>query len=170
MVCNVHQRVIAADPQRVGRVLDTLASGHDQLWPHHRWPPIRFDRPLGVDAEGGHGPVRYTCESYTPRRLVTFRFRRPNGFLGTHGFVVEEAGEDRTRLTHRLEMATRGWARLTWPLIWRPLHDALIEDALDCAEGASTGPGRRDPRPLGAYVRLLRRCATATWSVPASAR
>ncbi|PPI90592.1 hypothetical protein C5E46_32215 [Nocardia nova] len=24
--------------------------------------------------------------------------------------------------------------RLTWPLVWRPLHDALMEDSIDLAE------------------------------------
>ena len=31
-------------------------------------------------------------------------------------------------------MKTHGVARLSWPLIFRPLHDALMEDALTCAE------------------------------------
>ena len=31
-------------------------------------------------------------------------------------------------------MKTHGLAVLSWPLIFRPLHDALIEDSLTCAE------------------------------------
>jgi hypothetical protein len=49
-----------------------------------------------------------------------------------------------------------GPARLSWPLVFRPLHDALLEDALDNAERQVTGrlqlPARWSP-----YVRALRR-------------
>jgi hypothetical protein len=46
-------------------------------------------------------------------------------------------------------------AALTWPLIFRPLHEALIEDSLDDAERALGGePPAREWSP---WVRLLRR-------------
>ncbi|WP_305094465.1 SRPBCC family protein [Prescottella sp. R16] len=160
MIRNVHHRMIPADARVVGELLDTLASDDDRLWPCHRWPAMRFTGPLGVGAVGGHGPVRYSCEDYVPGRRVTFRFRRPRGFVGTHGFVVEPVDASRTRLTHRLEIDARGPARIGWPLIWRPLHDALIEDALDRAENAVVPHRHREPRPLSGYVRLLRRCAS----------
>ncbi|WP_372448549.1 hypothetical protein [Streptomyces durocortorensis] len=55
-------------------------------------------------------------------------------------------------------MNTSGPARLTWPLVWRPLHDALLEDSLDRAERACTG-AVENPARRGSYVRLLRRLA-----------
>jgi hypothetical protein len=51
--------------------------------------------------------------------------------------------------------------RIAWPLIFRSLHDALIEDALDQAEIATTGrPARRHRSPL--RVRLLRAALRTT--------
>lgn len=154
-VLNVHERVIAAASQPVGALLDSLASPNDRLWPHDRWPAMRFDHPLGVGADGGHGPVRYRVETYEPGRAVRFRFRAPRGFHGTHGFDVAPLDAGRTRLRHTLQMDASGPALLTWPLAFRPLHDALIEDSLDRAE-RSLGL-----RPAGARwsarVRLLRR-------------
>lgn len=132
-VRNVHERCFAAPSDAMGRLLDGLASADDRLWPHDRWPAIRFDRPLAVGAVGGHGPIRYTVEAYTPSTSVRFRFTGPRGFVGTHGLDVEALGEGGTRLRHTLAMRTAGEARLTWPLIFRPLHDALIEDSLDRA-------------------------------------
>jgi len=44
---------------------------------------------------------------------------------------------------------------LTWPFVFGPLHDALLEDALDKADAALTGKEWR-PRMLPAGVRLLR--------------
>jgi hypothetical protein len=37
-------------------------------------------------------------------------------------------------LRHVIEMKAKSVARLTWPIVFRPLHDALIEDSLDKAE------------------------------------
>jgi hypothetical protein len=139
-VRNIHERFLPAPPSRVGTLLDALATPADPLWPHSRWPALRLDRPLAVGAVGGHGPIRYTVEAYEPGRHVRFRFTGPSGFLGTHAFLVEPTPDGTTRLRHELLMRTAGWARLTWPVVFRPLHDALIEDALDRAALASGVP------------------------------
>ncbi|MVU83365.1 SRPBCC family protein [Nocardia sp. ET3-3] len=155
MVRNVHSRVIAADAGSVGLLLDTLATDDDQLWPVDRWPAMRFDRPLDVGADGGHGRIRYTCVKYVPGQEVRFRFHSPRGFDGTHGFIVEAVDATHTRLAHELIMTTHGWDRLAWPLVWRWLHDALLEDSLDLAETALV-PGTPPRSHHSAYVRYLR--------------
>lgn len=153
-VNNVHERVLDASVKRAGALLDTLASPHDALWPGDRWPAMRFDRPLSVGAVGGHGPIRYTVEEYEPGRRVTFRFTGPRGFLGTHGFeVVPAAGG--AILRHTLAMRTTGAAILSWPLVFRPLHDALVEDSLERAERSLGLQPKRTPWPR--RVVLLRR-------------
>jgi hypothetical protein len=153
-VRNVHQRFFAVAPERLAPLLDSLSSRHDLLWPIEHWPRMRFDRPLGVGASGGHGPIRYDVEAYVPGRHVRFRFRAPRGFEGRHALEVEPAGGGST-LRHVLEMEARGPARLAWPLVFRPLHDALVEDALDKAERALTG-GVARPARWSWRVRLLR--------------
>lgn len=161
-VRNVHERHfaaapdrVAAAPDRVGALLDGLGSPADRLWPSARWPPIRFDRPLQPGAIGGHGPVRYHVEAYEPGRRVTFRLQAPRGFDGFHRFELVPASDRGVTLRHVLEMDARGPALLTWPLIFRPLHDALVEDCLDCAATALGETPRLRPWPL--RVRLLRR-------------
>ncbi|WP_372499217.1 SRPBCC family protein [Streptomyces sudanensis] len=140
-VCNVHERLLAADESEVGALIDTLASGErDLLWPGRDWSPMRFDRPLGPGAAGGHGLVGYTVSGYLPGRWVRFEFTRPRGFHGFHELAVLPAGPGRTRIHHALAMSTSGLARLTWPLAFRPLHDALLEEA-------STGPNAPAPEP-----------------------
>lgn len=128
-VRNVHRRTIGS-PEKLGALLATLASDADQLWPADRWPSLRLDGPLAVGARGGHGPVRYRVESYEPSQHVRFRFERPRGFDGVHEFVVVVDEEASAQLVHVLKARMSGGARLTWPLVFRPLHDALIEDAL----------------------------------------
>lgn len=156
MVRNVHERIINARVQEVGSLIDGLGSRDDALWPRDRWPPIKFDRPLAVGASGGHGPVRYTVEAYEPGRRIRFRFLAPRGFDGTHEFDLEEIDAKRVRLRHTLVMRARGAARISWPFVFRPLHDALIEDALDCAENfcATSLPAKR--REWTWHVRALR--------------
>ncbi|MCP2274558.1 SRPBCC family protein [Nocardia amikacinitolerans] len=153
-VINIHVRRLPAPAAEVGALLDSLASEGDRLWPAPAWPPMRFDRPLGVGAVGGHGPVRYTVEHYEPGRWVRFRFTGPRGFDGFHEFTVQPAdgGAD---LIHLLAMHARGPARLTWPLAFRWMHDACLEDSFDRAERALTGSVRH-PARWTLLVRVLR--------------
>lgn len=154
-VINVHERDLRADPKAVGALLDSLASPGDRLWPGEAWPRMEFDRPLAVGARGGHGPIRYFVEAYAPERFIRFRFTGPPGLEGTHGLYVLPGPEGSIRLRHSLEAVLRGFARLSWPLAYRWLHDALVEDALAKAEvSLGLSPRRRSWSP---WVRLLRR-------------
>ena len=154
-VRNVHERVYVSDPGSVGALIDSLANAKDdRLWPYEMWPPMRLDQPLSVGARGGHGPIRYFVEQYVPNRKVVFRFLAPRGFEGTHGFEVED-GQRQIVLRHLLYMRTSGAALLSWPLVFRPLHDALIEDSLYKA-GVSMGITANQPPKWSTYVRILR--------------
>ena len=150
---NVHSRVIAAPTSAVGVLLDSLAGPDDKLWPKESWPAMRFDKPLQVGARGGHGPIRYVVESYTPGEAVVFRFLGPRGFNGKHGFTVS-SNDGGTVVTHSLTMNTTGVGLLSWPLVFRPLHDALLEDALTKAENSIVGRGKS--QKWSWYVRCLR--------------
>lgn len=152
-VRNVHQRELPAG-EAVGALIDSLASEKDALWPIESWPRMQFDRPLQVGAVGGHGPIRYVVEAYTPRKSVRFRFTGPTGFDGTHGYEIVASQPQTVVLRHTLEMTTRGPAVLSWPVIFRPLHDALIEDSLAAAE-ASLG-NTATVRRWSLWVRTLR--------------
>lgn len=160
MVRNVHERLIQTPPDApsAGALIDNLGVRDAALWPRDRWPAMRFDRALGVGARGGHGPIRYFVEDYAPGRNVRFRFTAPRGFDGTHDFNVEQASPGVIRVRHTIEMRLKGAARLSWPLMFRPLHDALVEDALDRAEANLKG-APAEPRRLSAWVRFLRRAA-----------
>lgn len=161
VVVNMHERVLAAPAEAVGQLLDGLAGPDDRLWPGKRWPVMRFDRPLSVGAHGGHGPVRYHVESYTPGSAIRFRFDRPAGFHGYHEYVISATGSGGTVLRHCLVMWTSGTARASWPLLFRPLHDALIEDSLDQAL-RGLGLPVPQPRRWSGRVRVLRAIATRT--------
>lgn len=152
---NVHQRQLGASPQDAASLLDGLASPEDRLWPVESWPRMRFDRPLEAGAAGGHGPIRYTVTRYVPGQLVVFQFTAPRGFYGAHWFEVLPSGVSGTLLRHTIEMRIAGIALLSWPVVFRPLHDALVEDALTNAQ-VTLG---EDPTPVpwSGWVRLLRR-------------
>ncbi|MEV7382156.1 SRPBCC family protein [Streptomyces lydicus] len=155
-VHNVHERVLPVSGAEAGLLLDGLSGTGDRLWPRSDWPSMRLDGPLAPGAAGGHGPVRYTVAAYVPGRWVRFAFHGPRGFDGFHEYTVHPLAPDRTLLRHTLAMRARGWARLTWPLAFRPLHDAVLEDSLDLAERACAGTAGR-PARWSRYVRLLRR-------------
>ena len=150
----MHFRDLLVPADAVGRLIDGLAGEHDLLWPHEVWPRMDFDRPLGIGADGGHGPVRYEVVGYEAGSSVIFRFKAPRGFEGTHRFDVD-ASPHGSRLTHTLRMTARWPATLTWPLVFRPLHDALLED---CMAKAQIALGEHPTvLPWTAPVRLLRR-------------
>jgi hypothetical protein len=156
MVLNIHARDLHASRDAVGALLDSLASNQDLLWPGDRRPAMRFDRPLQVGAVGGHGPIRYRVEMYEPGRAILFRFTGMRGIHGTHGFEIKDSAPGITRLEHRLSMRVSGVALLSWPLLFRWLHDALIEDALDRAEASITSRPVQERR-WSLWVRFLRR-------------
>lgn len=155
-VRNLHARTLNATTTEVGSLLDSLAGTEDRLWPIHNWPAMKFDGPLAVGAVGGHGPIRYTIVGYTPGTWIRFQFSGPRGFDGYHEFRVEPTQTGATKLCHRLAITARGPAMLTWPVAFRWMHDALLEDCLDRAEYQLTA-ALRGPARWTTYVRLLRK-------------
>ena len=152
-VVNVHHRELPVQPSVLGALLDSLSQADDRLWPTSTWPAMRFGRPLQVGARGGHGPIRYTVESYTPGHTISFRFSAPRGFDGTHSFLVSPTTSG-SRISHEIHMTTTGRASLSWAFVLRPLHDALLEDALHKA-ALACGAQESPPR-WSAWVRVLR--------------
>ncbi len=151
---NVHERELPASADTVGRLLDRIGSAHDPLWPAPTWLPMRFDRPLGVGADGGHGAVRYRVTRYEPGRHVEFTFDPVTGLVGRHVLEVEPRGADRCVVRHRIVARSTGAMRLWWPLVVRACHDAVLEHLLDNAERVVTGTVRRPIRYPG-WVRLV---------------
>lgn len=152
-VVNVHERRIAAPAEEVGALVDGLGSPADVLWPAPTWLPVRFDRPLQVGADGGHGSIRYEVSGYEPGRRVELTFRPETGLHGTHTLEVEPSGDGGCLLRHRLEAETSGAMRLLWPLLVRHCHDTVLEHLLDNAQ-----------RETGERVRPVRYSRRARWA------
>ncbi len=155
---NVHERALPDDGSTAESLIDGLAGPEDRLWPRERWPPMRFEGGLREGSEGGHGPVRYRVIEHLPGRCVRFRFTAPPGLVGEHRYELE-AREGRALLRHTLSGRTEGRMLWQWPLLFEPLHNALIEDSLDCAVAAvSDAPpaAARWPRRTRALRWLLK--------------
>ncbi|MCC6243423.1 MAG: SRPBCC family protein [Gemmatimonadaceae bacterium] len=153
-VLNVHERELSASQEQAGSLINSLASREDRLWPKHSWPRMQLDRPLGVGATGGHGPVRYFVEAFVPSQSVTFRFTGPRGFDGYHRYDIVHDRDQHFLLRHTLQMTAKGPALVSWPLVFRPLHDALIADSLATAEASLGRPPQVKRWSL--WVRVLR--------------
>ncbi|MET9296605.1 DUF2867 domain-containing protein [Streptomyces sp. NPDC003077] len=171
---NVHTRLIAAPAETVGAFLERLSAADDPLWPTPVWPPMLFDRPLGVGAEGGHGFIRYRVSAHEPGRRVRFTFAPPeNGF---HELTVEPVGPDRCRVRHTLHQTRNVAHWLIWAAVIGPLHDVVVEEVLDNVERLATGeperPVRWSPRVRALHWllhRFMEAGPTAT-SLPGDAR
>lgn len=153
-VVNRHTRTLPVELSQLQEMLQTLATPQDAVWPHRHWPPMRFREGLREGADGGHGPVRYRVISRAPDAVV-FGFTQHQFWKGTHRFYLEQTSSG-VKMHHLIEarLTLVGWA--LWHLAIGCLHDALVEDAFDGIEQATTGrPSRRHPWSL--RVRVLRR-------------
>lgn len=117
---------------------------------------MRLDAELSRGSKGGHGPIRYSVSRHEPGCRVAFEFHGPPGLVGEHRFELEDADDRTVRLRHVIEGRAKGRMLLAWPVMFRPLHDALLEDALDRAE-SEVGRAPSHPRPWSSWVRVLRR-------------
>jgi hypothetical protein len=156
-VLNVHERRLPVSPEAAGRILDSLSSGDDLLWPRELWPPMVLDRGLAPGSRGGHGPIRYRVAEYVPGRRIEFEFlptARLRTFCGRHYFEVLPRGAQ-VILRHTIDADTDFATWVHWKLVVEHLHDALLEDAFDKAERTAGVPAPHRSRwPL--RVRFLR--------------
>ena len=150
-----HRRLIPCDPAAAGDLIERLSSADDVLWPRDRWPPMRLDRPLGPGASGGHSFIRYHVEEHLPGERIVFRFDGPPGLTGIHRFEIT-AHPPGTEIEHAIEGGAAWWFVPAWLAVIRPLHTALIEDALDRAESFCAGEVA-NPNRWSAWVRILLR-------------
>jgi hypothetical protein len=146
---NVHERTLPVSADAVWRMLETLGGPDDRLWPRDRWPAMKLDGGLEHGARGHHSFIRYAVVGAEPGRRVRFRFRDMPGVDGEHGFEVLPAGDGAAVLRHVLDLEARGPFELYWRAMIGRMHDALLEDLLDRAEG-------RPPRGHDALVRAAR--------------
>jgi hypothetical protein len=167
MIRNVHQRNLRANINDAAALLHRLSSDSDQLWPKDRWPAMKLSSGLVEGSDGGHGFVHYSVASVDPHRVV-FRFDERIGVRGTHSFELEESSSGGCVLRHVLEGDSFGSMRIVWPLVVRPLHDALVEDGLDNAVRELDGQ-RVEKRPLTRRVRFLRRGLSLLGQQPVTA-
>lgn len=152
-VLNIHQRTINQSRVKVLEIVRTLATKNDKVWPKAYWPKMYLDNGLQVGSKGGHGFIKYSVTA-TENYNVEFTFSNPKGFIGFHGFYINETSEGLTNITHVIDMKTKGLDTFMWIFVIRWLHDALIEDALDKIENQFSkekSKGNWNP-----WVRILR--------------
>ncbi|MFF7408472.1 DUF2867 domain-containing protein [Streptomyces lydicus] len=154
-VRDVHARTVAAPAEAVGALLDRLGGDRDPLFPTPVWPAMRFDRPLGVGADGGHGPVRYRVDAYEPGRHIRFAFT--GGQDGWHEVTVQPLTPASCRVEHVLRSQLPFARRLLWSLVVRAVHGTVVEELFDNLERAATGRAPATPARRPARVRLFHR-------------
>ena len=138
-VVNIHKRIIKKPKEEVSKLLETLSTKDDKVWPKVYWPAMRFKEGLKVGAKGGHGIIRYSIEEYVLGERIVFNFFKPLGFNGIHKFEINEVTPFKTEVRHSIIMKTEGLlATFKWLFVIRWLHDALIENAFDTIENNFT--------------------------------
>lgn len=144
----------------------------------HAGVPSRRSVPAAIGILQDPSPATISPPTSSPRTSLTYRGERMNRNVhervldappGVVGALIDGLASDGDALwpsdrwpamrldcpLRRLEATQRGRMRIAWPLIFRWLHDPLIEEALDRAETAIRGaPVRR--RRWSPWVRLLR--------------
>ena len=156
-VYNVHERRLDAEPEVVGALIDNLAGPDEKLWPKGQWPAMEMEPDLRPGACGGHGPVRYRMAEYVPKRRAAFQFEDHGLTAGLDGWHFFEVAPRRKGVVLRhvidVDCGFKDWLR--WWFAIRPMHNALLEDALDLAQQEVDGPVAK-PAKWGIWVRCLR--------------
>lgn len=155
---NVHERVLAADVERVAPLLDGLGRPGDRLWPTPEYEPLRLDAPVAPGVTGMNGPVRLHVSAYEPGRRVELTSEPGQVYDGTFTWEIEPAGPGRTRIRQISAGRLSGPLRWFWPLV-RVGHDHCIETMLDRAE-AFVGPAPV-PTPESRLARVMARVVDA---------
>lgn len=157
-VKNIHERTVHTNRELAAEVFESLGTKKDKLWPGKRWPPMRLNASKAAHGGGGHGPIRYRVTDHQPGRKTTFEFEESGlsrGLKGIHYFELDQGADDQFTARHVIEAELHGPALFFWPALIRPLHDALVEDALDNFEMATTRQLAKTNR-YSVYVRMLR--------------
>lgn len=132
-VLNIHKRIINQPKRELAKLFATLATDNDKMLATDKWPRMKLDKGLQVGSRGGHGPIQYIVSDYRAGNSITFQFDM-KGFNGFHHFELREIEQDKTELSHVIDMTTSSLATVRWILAIRWLHDAFMEDAFDKVE------------------------------------
>ena len=153
-ITNIHSRTIDQPIGAVSKLLSTLATPDDKVWPKEKWPSMKFTNGIEVGSKGGHGPIKYFVKSFTPWSVLEFEFLQPKGFNGIHKLELIPNGKGSTTLTHTIDARTNLIASIQWIVFIRVLHNALIEDAFDKVENQFSQEQKISP--WNWWVRMLR--------------
>lgn len=153
-VLNIHSRQLKISSDELSEMFSSLASKNDRIWPHEKWPAMKFKDGLKIGAKGGHGPVRYQLIRKEIPKVIEFQFLGPKGLHGIHKFESFEREGDQIEIRHTIDMVTKGIGTLAWLVGIKWLHDALAEDALDKVENQILGTNKTSKWNL--WVILLR--------------
>ncbi|WP_298894903.1 hypothetical protein [uncultured Psychroserpens sp.] len=153
-VINIHKRKISQPKEKVSLLFKTLATSNDHIWPYRNWPAMRFKDGLKIGSNGGHGRIRYTIIEFEDGNFIKFKFRKPDGFYGTHELSINAVSENTSEIIHKIDMKTSLKASVLWVFMIRWLHDALIEDAFDNVENYFSE--EKKTTPYNVWVKVLR--------------
>lgn len=131
---NLHTRILHVKLPEAAKLIDSLSSKNDLLWPYEIWPRMILKNGLKIGSSGGHGPVKYFVDDYEPGVHIRFKFTFPKGFNGFHEYHLREEGKDKTEIIHLLEMDAKGLDIFGWLFFFKHMHDAFIEDSFTKAE------------------------------------
>ena len=120
-VRNVHERRLAASPERVSALFEDI----DGLWP----TPV----PRPED-----GKLRLGLMVWQRDDRASYRIVAPPEFPGRHWFEVEPDGGSGTILRHTVAGEAVGDFEEIWRDRVEPMHDVYIEALFDRAEEALT--------------------------------
>ena len=153
-VLNIHQRIIQQPKSALVKLLDTLATKEDKVWPQEKWPAMRFKDGLVEGAQGGHGPIEYFIKKIVPNESIEFQFTKPTGLKGIHKLELKSLDANQTEIKHTIDVTTNLVGTIQWKTFIESLHDALIEDAFDKVENQFSN--QKKETKWGGRVKFLR--------------
>lgn len=134
-IVEVHKRQFDSPDHEVRALLDSFGRPGGLFQPGEEWLAQGINETLTVGVKTGHWPFKYEVQDYVPGESLGFTFLYPPCLKGaTCRFQIYKNLKGNTVLVNTFEHSAKGPANISWPLVFKWLYQASIQDVLANAQ------------------------------------
>lgn len=134
-IAEVHKRQFDCPDNEVRSLLDSFGHPGGLFQPGEEWLAQGINETLIVGVKSGHWPFKYELHEYVPGESLGFTFLYPPCLKGAiWRFHIYKNLRGYSVLENTFEHSAKGPAHISWPLVFKWLYRASIQDVLANAQ------------------------------------